>query len=208
LHAAAFPSEQSALRDQATGGRKPLNRQSVGAPASMARKLKVPLRRRLARRHPLVEDPMTLIPQDSLDWLVAMLRDGRAYYRHAVVHTDDAEVRRAFEIAAQARSRLVAELQSANLCKTHPLPEEPVQDLSVVPLPHRYETLRKQFDGQHPDHQAEALVVRDQATLRLMESVFRSHPSIAARGLMKSHYLRMQESAAIVERMAKRTHAA
>ena len=55
---------------------------------------------------------MTLIPQDALDWLVALLRDGRDYYRHAAEHTGDAEVRRAFELAAEARDALLAELRA------------------------------------------------------------------------------------------------
>jgi hypothetical protein len=144
---------------------------------------------------------MTLVPQESLDWLVALLRDGRAYYRHAVVHTDDAEIRRAFGLAAEARDALIVDLREAGLI------EAGGQDGEVPPA-HSYEALRRQFDPRHPGAHAEALVQREEATLRLVESVFRSHPAIVVRSLMKKHYPKLQQSGAIIRRLALREHAA
>lgn len=150
---------------------------------------------------------MTLIPQDSLDWLVALLRDGRAYYRHAVAHTRDAEVRTAFEIAAEARDGLLSDLRMVGSIQPSGSADEP-SDPDLVPSQHRYESLRVQFDPSHPEHQAEALVPRETATMRLVESVFRSHPALVVRSLMKKHYPRLQHASAIMQRMAQRTHAA
>jgi hypothetical protein len=144
---------------------------------------------------------MTLVPQESLDWLVALLRDGRAYYRHAVVHTEDVEVRTAFGLAAEARDALIVDLREAGFVDS--------TDVGApVPAPHRYEDLRRQFDPRHPALQAEALVPREEATLRLVESVFRSHPAIQVRSLMKKHYPRLQQSGAIMHRLSMRAHAA
>jgi hypothetical protein len=36
---------------------------------------------------PVISDRAQSVPQESLEGLVALLRDGRSYYRHAVVHT-------------------------------------------------------------------------------------------------------------------------
>ena len=46
------------------------------------------------------------------------------------------------------------------------------------------------------------------AGLRLVESVFRSHPSLAVRRIMKVHYPRLQQSARIMQRLSRRDHAA
>lgn len=151
---------------------------------------------------------MTLIPQDALDWLVALLRDGRDYYRHAAEHTGDAEVRRAFELAAEARDALLAELRA--------LPPDaasiPASDAGVnrdaLPETQRYDQLRRQFDPTQPERQAEALLPRERSTLQLVESVFRSHPSMAVRRLMKQSFASLQQGAAIMQRMAQRAHAA
>lgn len=151
---------------------------------------------------------MTLIPQDTLDWLIASLRDGRTYYRHAVVHTQDAEIRRAFEIAATERSALLAALKDVGMYTPSESTIEEERASEQVPAAHRYEDLRRQFDPGHPELQADALVPRESATLRLMESVFRSHPALVVRSVIKRHYLRMQQAGAIIQRMAQRAHAA
>jgi hypothetical protein len=151
---------------------------------------------------------MTLVPQESIDWLVALLRDGRAYYRHAEEHTSDPEVRRAFEIAAETRSALLADLQAAGFSTPLFGNVDAPQDHSLVPAAHRYETLRLQFDPAHPEAQAAALLPREEATLKLMESVFRSNPAPAMRALMKKHYAPLQQGGAIVQRLAQRSHAA
>ena len=64
---------------------------------------------------------MTLIPQDSLDWLVGLLREGRAYYRHAVAHTQDAEVRRALD---QLRRQLLLPPARARVSRKRTKEEE------------------------------------------------------------------------------------
>jgi hypothetical protein len=154
------------------------------------------------------EDPMTLIPTHALDWLVAALRDGRDYYRHAEMHTADAELEHAFGLAAEARDKLLAELrelppEAAAIAST-----DAVLDRNAVPEGERYDLLRRQFDPNRPDVQAEALLSRERATLRLVESVFRSHPSLAVRRLMKGHFPALRQGAAIMQRLSQRTRAA
>ena len=144
---------------------------------------------------------MTLVPQESLDWLVTLLRDGRTYYRNAVVHTEDVEVRNAFGLAAEARDGLIVDLREAGFI-------EVAAEITPTPTQEGYESLRRQFDPRHPELQAEALLPREDATLRLVESVFRSHPTLKVRSLMKRHYPRLQQSAAIIHRLSKRLHAA
>jgi hypothetical protein len=151
---------------------------------------------------------MTLVTQETLNWLIALLRDGRAYYGHAASHTHDPEVKRAFRIAAQARENLVADLQAIGACELRSEGEELPLDWTQVPAEQRYEDLRLQFDPLQPDRQSEALLQREEATLRLMESVFRSSPTLRVRGLMKQHYPRLQQASAIIQRMAQRVHAA
>lgn len=151
---------------------------------------------------------MTLIPADSLDWLVGLLREGRAYYRHAAEHTHDAEIRRAFELAAEERDTLLADLRDASVIEELHHPAETADALRVAPANHRYDVLQQQSDPARPELQAEALVAREGAGLRLVESVFRSHPSLAVRRIMKAHYPRMQQSARIMQRLARRDHAA
>ncbi len=145
---------------------------------------------------------MTLIPQDSLDWLVALLRDGRAYYRHALVYTEDVEMRHVFEVVAEARNSLLTDLRAVGMIKPSGLADVPL-DATAAPPQHRYEALRRQFDPAHPASQAHALIPRENATLRLIESVFRSHPEDVVRGLMKKHYPRMQHASAIMHRLAE-----
>ncbi len=147
---------------------------------------------------------MTLIPQDSLDWLVALLRDGRAYYRHALVHTDDVEIRHAFEIGAESRNALLADLRAVGLIKPSGL-EDVALDATSTPPQHRYEGLRRQFDPAHPESQADALIPRENATLRLAESVFCSHPEELVRAVMKKHYPRLQHGGAMMQRLAQRS---
>lgn len=150
---------------------------------------------------------MTLVPQDSLDWLVALLRDGRAYYRHALVHTEDVELRHVFEVVAEARNGLLTDLRAVGMIKPSGLGDVPL-DATSTPPQHRYEALRRQFDPAHPASQAQALIPRENATLRLMESVFRSHPEEVVRSLMKKHYPRLQHGSAIMQRMAQPLQAA
>lgn len=150
---------------------------------------------------------MTLIPHESLDWLVALLRDGRAYYRHALVYTEDVEMRYAFEVVAEARNALLADLRAVGMIKPSGLGDVPL-DATAAPPQHRYEALRRQFDPAHPAHQAQALIPREDATLRLVESVFRSHPEDVVRGLMKKHYPRLQHGGEIMQRMAQQLRAA
>lgn len=151
---------------------------------------------------------MTLIPTHALDWLVAALRDGRDYYRHAEMHTADAELRHAFDLAAEARDKLLAELRELSPDEAKIAPSDAVLDRNAVPEAERYDLLRRQFDPARPDFQAEALLSRERATLRLVESVFRSHPSLAVRRLMKRHYQALRQGAAIMQRLAQRTCAA
>ena len=151
---------------------------------------------------------MTLIPQDALDWLVALLRDGRDYYRHAAMHAADAELQHAFELAAEARDKLLAQLRALPREEATIAPSDDALDRNALPESQRYDLLRRQFDPGHPDAQAEALLPRERATLRLAESVFRSHHSMAVRRLMKAHYKSLQQSAAIMQRLAERAHAA
>jgi len=151
---------------------------------------------------------MTLIPQDSLDWLVGLLREGRAYYRHAVAHTQDAEVRRAFELAAEERDMILADLRACDAIEESGNPAEIDRALGSAPPQHRYNLLQQQFDPSRPELQAEALVAREGAGLRLVESVFRSHPSLAVRRIMKVHYPRLQQSARVMQRLSRRDHAA
>lgn len=151
---------------------------------------------------------MTLIPQDSLDWLVGLLREGRAYYRHAAAHTQDPEVRHAFDVAAEERDTVLADLRAAGVIEESQTPADVARALAAAPPQHRYQVLQEQFDPARPELQAEALVAREGAGLRLVESVFRSHPELAVRRIMKVHYPRLQESARIMQRLARRDHAA
>lgn len=150
---------------------------------------------------------MTLIPQDSLEWLVALVRDGRAYYQHALVHTNDVEVRHAFEIVAESRNALLADLRAAGMIKPSGI-EDVALDETTIPPQHRYEALRRQFDPSHPENQASALIARENATLRLVESVFCSHSEAQVRALMKKHYPRLQHGGVMMQRLAQRAQLA
>jgi hypothetical protein len=151
---------------------------------------------------------MTLIPQDALDWLVALLRDGRDYYRHAATHAADTELQRAFDVAAEARDKLLSQLRALPDDEARIAPSDATLDRNAVPENQRYDLLRRQFDPAHPEFQAEALLLRERATLQWVESVFRSHDSMAVRRLMKRHYPALQQGAAIMQRLAQRAHAA
>jgi hypothetical protein len=151
---------------------------------------------------------MTLIPQDSLDWLVGLLREGRAYYRHAAEHTADSEVRRAFQLAAEERDAVLADLRAVGAIEESTSPADIAKALVSAPPQHRYNLLQQQFDPSRPELQAEALLAREGAGLRLVESVFRSHHSLAVRRVMKVHYPRLQQSARVMQRLARRDHAA
>jgi nucleotide-binding universal stress UspA family protein len=155
-----------------------------------------------------MESAMTLIPPDSLAWLVGLLREGRAYYRHAAEHTNDPEVRRAFELAAEERDMVLADLRAVGAIEESHTPADVANALKGAPPQHRYHLLQEQFDPARPELQAEALVAREGAGLRLVESVFRSHHSLAVRRIMKVHYPRLQQSARIMQRLARRDHAA
>src|SRR5687768_15493516 len=151
---------------------------------------------------------MTLIPQDALDWFVALLRDGRDYYRHAATHVADPELQYAFEVAAEARDKLLAQLRALPQEEARIAPSDAALDRRALPENQRYDLLRRQFDPAHPAAQAEALLPRERATLLLIQSVFRSHHSMAVRRLMKRHYPDLRQSAAIMQRLAQRAHAA
>lgn len=151
---------------------------------------------------------MTQIPIDSLDWLVGLLREGRAYYRHALEHSHDPEVRRAFEMGAEERDRILADLRAIDAIEESSTPADIANALGAAPPQHRYDLLQQQFDPSRPELQADALVSREGAGLRLVESVFRSHPSMAVRRVMKAHYPRLQQAARVMQRMARRESAA
>lgn len=151
---------------------------------------------------------MSYQPNETIAALLALLRDGRAYYGHAARHSADAEVQRAFAIAAHARESLVADLQAIGKAEVRSETGETPIDWSQVPAIQRYEDLRLQFDPKHPERQAEALLSREEATLELMEAVFRAHPRIQVRSLMKQHYPKLQQASAIIQRMALRANAA
>jgi hypothetical protein len=151
---------------------------------------------------------MTLIPQESLDWLVDLLRDGRDYYRHAAEHTGDAEVRRAFGVAAEARDALLAELRALPPETAAIAASDAGVSRNALPETQRYDQLRRQFDPAQPERQADALLPRERSTLNLVESVFRSHPSTAVRRLMKQYFASLQQGAAIMQRLAQRARAA
>lgn len=151
---------------------------------------------------------MTLIPQDALDWLVALLRDGRDYYRHAATHSTDPELQYAFEVAAEARDKLLAQLRGLPREEATIATSDDALDRNALPESQRYDLLRRQFDPGHPECQAEALLSRERATLRLVESVFRSHHSMAVRRLMKQYFAALKQGAVIMQRLAQRAHAA
>jgi hypothetical protein len=111
------------------------------------------------------------------------------------------ETRNAFGLAAEARDGLIVALREAGFIDAS-------ADLTPTPSPQGYEFLRRQFDPRHPELQAEALLSREDETLRLVESVFRSHPTLKVRSLMKQYYARLKQSAAIVRRLSMRLHAA
>jgi hypothetical protein len=151
---------------------------------------------------------MKLIPQDALDGFVAVLRDGRDYYRHAATHAGDPELQHAFEVVAEARDKLLASLRDLPQEEALITPSDAALDRNALPENQRYDLLRRQFDPAHPAAQADAVLPRERATLQLAETVFRSHPSMALRRLMKRHYPGLQQSAAIMQRLAQRAYAA
>jgi hypothetical protein len=151
---------------------------------------------------------MTLIPHDSLDWLVAMLREGMAYYRHAAEHVSDPEVARAFGLAARTRGLILSDLRAVGAITEPESVSDTAAALATAPPQHRYDVLQQQFDPTHPELQAQALVSRELASIRLIESVFRSNPSMAIRRVMKAHFPQVQEVTRVMQRLAHRDQAA
>ena len=145
---------------------------------------------------------MTLIPEDGLAWLVSLLRDGRDYYRFVEQETLEAEAREAFHLAAEARSRLLAELARTGAVADGP---ELATDLDPD---HSYAPLRRQFDPRMPALQGLALHRRDAHVLRLMESAFRNSGSLPVRAALKRAYPDLKRCAEMMWRLSLRHQAA
>jgi hypothetical protein len=147
---------------------------------------------------------MTLIPEDGLVWLVSLLRDGRDYYRFVEQETLEADTREAFHVAAEARSRLLAEL-----VRSGAVAEGGATQLAPELDPdHSYAPLRRQFDPQLPALQGLALHRRDAYVLRLMESAFRSNGSLPVRAALKRAYPEFKRCAEMMWRLSLRHQAA
>ena len=145
---------------------------------------------------------MTLIPEDSLGWLVGLLRDGRDFYRFAEQQTVDADAREAFRVAADARESLLDELERAGASTAS---NDPVVGMDAD---QSYAALRRQFDPQMPSAQGLALHRREARVLRLVESVFRANPSLPVRGALKRGYPALKRCAEIMWRLSLRHQAA
>ena len=146
---------------------------------------------------------MTLIPHDSLDWLVAMLREGMAYYRHAAEHVSDPEVARAFELAARTRGLILSDLSAMGAITEPESTAQTAAALATAPPQHRYDVLQQQFDAIHPEHQAQALVSRELASIRLIERCsFQS--SMAILRVMKAPPPGRSDAGYAVSRIANR----
>ena len=147
---------------------------------------------------------MTLIPEDGLAWLVALLRDGREFYAVAEKDTRDGEVREAFRAAAEVRTRLLADLVRAGAVSANP-DGEPVAELDAD---NNYAALRRQFDPRQPAAQGLALHRREAHVLRLIESVFRGNASLPVRAALKHAYPQIKRCAEIMWRLSLRHQAA
>lgn len=147
---------------------------------------------------------MTLIPEDGLGWLVALLRDGRDYYRFVEQETFDPDAREAFQVAADVRSRVLSDLVRAGTI------DEAATDAPTAALDadHGYAALRRQFDPQMPTMQGLALHRREAHVLRLVESVFRANPSLPVRAALKHAYPELKRCAEIMWRLSLRHQAA
>lgn len=147
---------------------------------------------------------MTLVFENGLPALVALLREGRDYYRFAAGEVRDTEVALVFGYAADCRARLLEALVAARLLQhTSPAHQPP-------PLAdgQGYALLRGQFDPAHPQAQAAALLQRERHLLRLVEAVFRTEGSLAARRALKDAYPHLHRTAVILQRLAQRRAAA
>lgn len=147
---------------------------------------------------------MTLIPEDGLVWLVSLLRDGRDYYRFVEQETLEAEPREAFHVAAEARSRLLAELVRGGVIQEN-ASGQPAAELDPD---HSYAPLRRQFDPQLPALQGLALHRREAYVLRLMESAFRNNSSLPVRSALKRAYPEFKRCAEMMWRLSRRHQAA
>ena len=145
---------------------------------------------------------MTLIPEDSLGWLIGLLRDGRDYYRFAEQQTLDPDAREAFQVAADARTKLLDELERAGAGTASNGP------VVATDADQSYDALRRQFDPQMPSAQGMALHRREARVLRLVESVFRANPSLPVRGALKRAYPELKRCAEIMWRLSLRHQAA
>lgn len=148
---------------------------------------------------------MTLVFENGLPALVALLREGRDYYRFAADAVRDVEVSQVYGYAAACRTRLLEALVAARLLQhTSPGAHEPTPPADGQ----GYVLLRGQFDPIHPEAQAAALVQRERHLLRLVEAVFRTEGSLAARRALKDAYPHLRRTAAILQRLALRRAAA
>jgi hypothetical protein len=147
---------------------------------------------------------MTLIPEDGLGWLVALLRDGRDYYRFAEQETIEPDTREAFHVAADVRSRLLADLVRAGAIDETSA-GQPATDIDAD---NSYAALRRQFDPQLPALQGLALHRREAHVLRLIESVFRANASLPVRAALKRAYPEIKHCAEIMWRLSLRHQAA
>jgi hypothetical protein len=145
---------------------------------------------------PQAEVGMTRLPDASLDRLIALLRDGRAYFWQAVVRADSDELRRTYGVAAAVRDAMIEDLRDLGAVS---LASDP-----VPPSPQGFAALRREFDPARPERHVDVVIARERATLRLIERVFRSHPAFLIRRLMKQHYPQLQQSSAVLRRLRMR----
>lgn len=142
---------------------------------------------------------MTTTPISLLQDTLRLIDAGTVYFRFASAHAADPEVRDAFAIAAELRALLRRDLATVGPAHGTDTDAEP----SAV-----YTRLKAQFDPHHPYTQGAALHALEQALLRRLEQLFRSHPSPGVRRVVKSAYPGMRRSVETMRRLAQRAAAA
>jgi len=147
---------------------------------------------------------MTLIPEDGIGWLVSLLRDGCEFYTFAERDTHDPEVREAFRVAVEVRTRLLSDLARAGATGVTPA----AQPAAALDADNGYAALRRQFDPQQPAAQGLALHRREAHVLRLIESVFRANSSLPVRAALKHAYPQIKRCAEIMWKLSLRHQAA
>lgn len=147
---------------------------------------------------------MTLVYENGMPSLVALLREGRDYYLFAAQEVQDAEVAEAFRYAAACRTQLLEGLVAARVLQR----TSPEHALPPVADDIGYARLRGQFDPRHPETQGLALFERERHLLRLVEAVFRSDSSLPARRALKDAYPHLAKMVEILRRLARRREAA